>query len=174
LGQSLSNTSVGLISTIPYFIGVISMIVVARHSDKMMERRYHIGLPIAISAAGLFALTMTHDIVWSLFWITFTTAGIYGFAGSFWTLPSSFLSEATAAVGIALINSVGNLGGFVGPYAVGYLKDVTGSINYSMYVLAGFAILAGVLTILIPKKLIKIDATTKNQSEQTAVELPTT
>ncbi len=174
LGQSLSNTSVGLISTIPYFIGVISMVVVARHSDKTMERRYHIGLPIAISAIGLFALTMTHDIVWSLFWITFTTAGIYGFAGSFWTLPSSFLSEATAAVGIALINSVGNLGGFVGPYAVGYLKDLTGSIDCSMYVLAGFAILAGVLTILIPQKLIKIDATTKKKPEQTTAELPTT
>lgn len=158
LGQTLSNTSVGLISTIPYFIGVIAMIAVARSSDKTMERRYHIGLPIAISAIGLLALTMTQDIVWSLFWITFTTAGIYGFAGSYWTLPSSFLSEATAAVGIALINSIGNLGGFVGPYAVGYLKDLTGSINYSMYVLAGFAILAGVLTILIPKKLIKIDA----------------
>ncbi|WP_245741342.1 hypothetical protein [Propionispira arboris] len=89
-------------------------------------------------------------------------------------MPSSFLSEATAAVGIALINSVGNLGGFVGPYAVGYLKDLTGSIDCSMYVLAGFAILAGVLTILIPQKLIKIDATTKKQPEQTTVELPTT
>lgn len=158
LEQSLSNTSVGLISTIPYFIGVIAMVAVARHSDKTMERRYHIGLPIAISSIGLIALTMTQSIAWSLLWITFSTAGIYGFAGSYWTLPSSFLSEATAAVGIALINSIGNLGGFVGPYAVGYLKDITGSINYSMYVLAGFAIMAGVLTIFIPKKLIKIES----------------
>lgn len=164
LGQTLSNVSIGLISTIPYFFGVIVMLAVARHSDKTLERRMHVGLPILISSIGLFALTMTNDMIVSLFWITFSTAGIYGFAGSYWSLPSSFLSEKTAAVGIALINSFGNLGGFVGPYAVGYIKDVTGSINNSMYLLAAFAVLAGVATIITPKKLIHVDTESTSTS----------
>lgn len=157
LGQSFSNIQVGLMSTIPYFIGVICMVAVGRHSDKTMERRYHIGLPILISSIGLIGLTITNNIVISLFWIAFSTAGIYGFAGSYWSLPSAFLSEASAAVGIAFINSFGNLGGFIGPYAVGYIKDLTGSIEYGMYLLAGFAIIAGLATLFIPKKLIDVD-----------------
>lgn len=160
LGQSFSNIQVGLLSTIPYFVGIIFMIAIGKHSDKTMERRLHVGLPILISSIGLIGLTFTHDIVISLFWITFSTAGIYGFAGSYWSLPNAFLSEASAAVGIAFINSFGNLGGFIGPYAVGYIKDVSGSIEYGMYLLASFAIIAGLATLFIPKKLIEVDNVT--------------
>ncbi|MDQ0204381.1 MFS transporter [Pectinatus haikarae] len=156
LGQSFSNVQVGLISTIPYFVGVICMVAVGRHSDRAMERRMHVGVPILFSAIGLLALTVTNNIVISLFWIAVSTAGLYGFAGSYWSLPSAFLSEASAAVGIAFINSFGNLGGFVGPYAVGYIKDITGTINSGMYLLAAFAVIAGIATILVPKKLVEI------------------
>lgn len=154
LGKTLTNTQVGLISTIPYICGVVAMIAVGRHSDKTMERRYHVGLPIATAFIGLIALTMTTDLAWSMGWITFSIIGIYGFAGTFWTLPSAFLSEETAAVGIALINSIANLGGFIGPYAVGYLKDLTGTTTTSMYVLAVCALLTCLLTLAIPEKLI--------------------
>ncbi|VBB07229.1 Hypothetical protein LUCI_2473 [Lucifera butyrica] len=154
LAKTLSNTQVGLISTIPYIFGVAAMILVARHSDKTMERRYHIGLPISIAFFGLIALTVTTNLVWSMVWIIVSIMGIYGFAGSFWTLPSAFLSEATAAVGIAMINSFANLGGFAGPYFVGYMKDLTNSTTAGMYFLAFCAIMAGVLTIMLPKRLI--------------------
>jgi len=152
LSGLLSNTQIGLISTIPYICGVIVMILVVRHSDKTMERRYHVGVPLALAAVSLILLTLTKNITLYLILISFATAGIYGFFGSFWTLPNTFLSGATAAVGLALINSIGNLGGFVGPYLVGYLKDLTHSNTFGMYVLAGFALMSAVMAIAMPKK----------------------
>lgn len=166
LGKTLSNTQVGLISTLPYICGVFAMVAVARHSDKTMERRYHVGLPISLAFIGLIALTLTTDITWSLAWIALSTVGIYGFAGTFWTLPSAFLSEETAAVGIALINSIANLGGFAGPYMVGYLKDLTGSTTSSMYVLATCALLTCLLTLVIPEKLVSTGTTAGSPEEE--------
>jgi ACS family tartrate transporter-like MFS transporter len=150
LSKVLSNFEIGLISTIPYICGIIAMFLVARHSDKTQERRRHVGLPISAAFVGLIALTMTSNLWLSLVFICVSTAAIYCFVGTFWTLPNLFLSEATAAVGIAIINSVGNLGGFLGPYAVGFLKDATGSTNAGMYFLASFALMATVSVLLIP------------------------
>jgi len=152
LSQVITNTQIGLISMIPYFCGVIAMVLVARHSDKTQERRYHVALPISIAFFGLIALTMTTDLWLSLFYICVSTAGIYCFVGTFWTLPNMFLSEGTAAVGIAIINSTGNLGGFFGPYAVGFIKDATGSTSGGMYFLAAFALLATLSVLAIPAK----------------------
>ncbi|MDR3562787.1 MAG: MFS transporter [Negativicutes bacterium] len=152
LSKVLTNTQIGLISMIPYIIGVVCMIYVARRSDRTLERRYHISMPLLVSFFGLIALTMTTDLWLSLFWICVSTAGIYAFVGTFWTLPNLFLSEATAAVGIAIINSVGNLGGFLGPYAVGFIKDATGSTNGGMYFLATFALLGVISVLAVPAK----------------------
>ncbi len=152
LSKLLTNTQIGLISTLPYISGVIAMILVARHSDKTGERRWHVAIPIFISFLGLVALALTSNLWLSVFYLCVTMAGFYGFIGSFWTLPHMFLSEGTAAVGIAIISSVGNLGGFFGPYFVGFLKDVTGSTNAGMYVLASFAVLCSVAVLAIPAK----------------------
>lgn len=151
LAGKMSDTQIGLVSVIPYLCGVVAMVLVARHSDKTMERRFHVGLPLLFAAVFLVSLTLTKNLTVYLIYISLATAGIYAFVGSFWSLPNAFLSEATAAVGIAVINSVGNLGGFFGPYVVGYLKDLTHSNTFGMYVLAAFAILAAVLTMAIPK-----------------------
>jgi ACS family tartrate transporter-like MFS transporter len=152
LSKVLSNFQIGLISTLPYFCGVVAMLLVARHSDKTVERRWHASLPISVAFFGLIALTMTSNLWLSLAYICISTAAIYCFVGTFWTLPNLFLSEATAAVGIAIINSVGNLGGFLGPYAVGFLKDATGSTNAGMYFLASFALMATLSILAIPAK----------------------
>ncbi|MDR3562776.1 MAG: MFS transporter [Negativicutes bacterium] len=152
LSKVITNTQIGLISMIPYVCGVIAMVLVARHSDKTQERRYHVALPISVAFFGLIALTMTTDLWLSLLWICVSTAGIYCFVGTFWTLPNIFLSEGTAAVGIAIINSTGNLGGFFGPYAVGFIKDATGSTTGGMYFLAAFALLATLSVLAIPAK----------------------
>lgn len=151
LSSTLTNTGVGLISAIPYICGGIAMVLVARHSDKTMERRYHVGLPIGIAFFSLIALTMTSDLWISVVLLCVSTAAIYCFVGTFWTLPTMFLAEATAAVGIAIINSVANLGGFIGPYVVGYLKSVTHSDVFGMYFLASFALL-GMASVLLLKK----------------------
>jgi len=148
LSQKLSNTNIGLLSTITYMCGVVAMVLVARHSDKTMERRYHVALPISLAFFGLIGLTMTTDLYVAMVLLCVSTAAIYCFVGTFWSLPALFLTEATAAVGIAIINSTGNLGGFVGPYIVGYLKDFSGgSTTLSMYFLAAFALL-GTLSVL--------------------------
>jgi ACS family tartrate transporter-like MFS transporter len=152
LSKVLSNTQIGLISVIPYVCAIIIMILMARHSDKTQERRFHVGLPLAVCGAALIAVTMTNDLWLSLVFICIATAGVYTFVGTFWTLPSLFLGEATAAVGIAIINSVGNLGGFCGPFAVGFIKDATGSTTGGMYFLATLAILGACATLAIPAK----------------------
>ncbi|MDR3562305.1 MAG: MFS transporter [Negativicutes bacterium] len=152
LSKVLTNTQIGLISTAPYICGVAMMVAVARHSDKTLERRWHIAMPIFMSFFSLIALTMTSNLWLSIFFICVSTAGFYGFIGTFWTLPHMFLSEGTAAVGIAIISSVGNLGGFFGPYFVGFLKDATGSTDAGMYVLASFAVLAALSILAIRKK----------------------
>lgn len=152
LSQILTNTQIGLISTLPYICGAVVMILVARHSDKTMERRYHIALPLVAALIGLVALTYTNNIWLSLFWICISTAGIYSFIGCFWTLPAGFLSEGTAAVGIGIINSIANLGGFFGPYAVGFFKTSTGSNDSGMYFLAFAALVALILVLALPQK----------------------
>ena len=152
LSKVISNTQIGLISMIPYACGIIAMTLVAKRSDKTLERRYHVAIPLAISAVSLVAVTMTTDLWLSLTYICIATAGIYAFVGTFWTLPNIFLSEGTAAVGIAIINSVGNLGGFCGPYAVGFIKDATGSTTGGIYFLAVFSLLGAFAVLAIPAK----------------------
>lgn len=148
LSKALSITNIGLISTIPYFFAVIAMVLCARHSDSTGERRYHGSLPIAIAFFGLIGLTMTDDLYISMALICLSQIGIYCFVGTFWVFPNMYLTEATAAVGIAIINSTANLGGFIGPYVVGFLKDMSGgSTTLSMYFLASFAIM-GTISVL--------------------------
>ncbi|KLU60619.1 putative tartrate transporter [Peptococcaceae bacterium CEB3] len=96
---------------------------------------------------GLFSNPFIQIIMLSL-----ATIGIYSFFGSFWSLPSLFLTEASAAVGIAIVNSVGNLGGFVGPYAIEALKDATGTVASGLYFLAGSLLVAGILALIIRKE----------------------
>jgi len=151
LSKLLTNTQIGLVSTLPYICGVIAMVSIAKHSDKTGERRWHVALPIFVSFFGLLALTMTSNLWLAVFFLCITMAGFYGFIGTFWTLPHMILSEGSAAVGIAIISSVGNLGGFFGPYFVGFLKDFTGSTNAGMYVLASFALLCTVAVLAFPK-----------------------
>ncbi|MGP8050842.1 MAG: MFS transporter [Desulfobaccales bacterium] len=153
LSKLLTNTQIGLISTVPYICAVIVMLLVARHSDKTLERRYHVAASLALPFFGYIGLNMTGNLWLSLFFICLIAIGVYSFVGTFWTLPALFLTEASAAVGIGIINSTGNLGGFIGPYAVGFIKDLTGgSTAGGMYFLAIFAILGAVAVLLIPAK----------------------
>ncbi|HEX3010487.1 MAG TPA: MFS transporter [Syntrophomonadaceae bacterium] len=154
LSKVLSTTQVGLLSSIPYIVASVVMLLVAHHSDKTKERRFHVAFPILMTFIGLIALTMTSNLTLSMVLLTIALSGVYAFGGTFWTIPNLTLCAANAAVGIALINSVGNLGGFVGPYFVGWLKDFTGSTNAGMYMLAGCALLETFLILVIPKNLV--------------------
>lgn len=152
LSKVITNTQIGFISMLPYICGAISMVLIGRHSDKTKERRYHIAIPISLAVLWFVALTMTNNLTLSIILICLSTASLYPFVGSFWAMPNALLSKETAAVGLALINSVGNLGGFIGPYAVGYVKEATHSNAWSMYFLALMALLAAVSVLAVPKK----------------------
>jgi MFS transporter, ACS family, tartrate transporter len=153
LSKLLTNTQIGFISTIPYICAVVVMLLVARHSDKTLERRLHVAASLALPFFGFIGLTMTGNLWLSLFFICIIAAGVYSFVGTFWTLPALFLTEELAAVGIGIINSTGNLGGFIGPYAVGFIKDLTGgSTTGGMLFLAVFSILGALAVLLIPAK----------------------
>jgi ACS family tartrate transporter-like MFS transporter len=153
LSKLSSVTQIGFIATIPYIVAVVVMLFVARHSDKTLERRFHVAASIALPFVGFVGLTMTGNLWVSLFFICLVAAGVYSFVGTFWTLPALFLTEELAAVGIAIINSTGNLGGFIGPYTVGFIKDLSGgSTTGGMLFLAIFSLLGAVAVLLIPAK----------------------
>jgi len=148
----ITNQQVGFVTMIPYIAGGIAMVMVARHSDSTGERRYHTAIPPLIAAFALIGSGVTSNPYIMIFMICIATAGIYSVYGTFWTLPPMFLTGGAAAVGIAVINSIGNLGGFVGPYAVGALKDATGSMTSGLYFLSACLVATTVLVLSIRKE----------------------
>ncbi|GIM48071.1 MFS transporter [Collibacillus ludicampi] len=148
----LTNTQVGLITMIPYIVGAAGMIWWARRSDRTGERRMHAAIPPIVGALGLIGAGMTSNPYVSIMMMAIATAGIYSFFGPFWALPAMFLSESAAAVGIAVINSIGNLGGFVGPYMLGVLKDATGSVTVGLIFLSVSLIVTSLLIFAIRKE----------------------
>ena len=152
LSSVISNTQVGLISAIPFICAATAMVLVARHSDKTMERRLHAGISMLVMVVSLIALTFTKDPVLSIILLCFAASGIYSWVGTFWALPTGLLNAQAAAVGIALINSIGNLGGFTGPFLFGFLSDATGSTNAGFFMFAAFALMTAILTLALPKK----------------------
>jgi ACS family tartrate transporter-like MFS transporter len=161
LSKVLTNTQIGLISMLPYICGAISMLLIARHSDKTKERRYHVALPILVAFFGFIALTMTSNLILSVILLCVCAASCFPFVGSFWTMPNASLNGEEAAVGIAIISSVGNLGGFVGPYIVGIIKDATQSTVYCMYFLAFMALVAALSVLAVPPKNRDVSKTTQ-------------
>ena len=139
LSSRYSSSIVGLLVTIPYLLGLAAVILVSRSSDRRLERRYHVAIPSFAGGLGLVLLGATRSPFYSVTLLTLLAVGIYSFYGPFWALPSEFLTRVSAAAGIALVNSVGNLGGFVGPYAIGAIARRTGSF-YGGLALAGVSI----------------------------------
>ena len=148
--SGLGNATVALISAAPYLAASISMVLVANHSDRSGERRWHVALPAFAGCLGLTlsAYFLKNNFPLSAFLaLCLAASGIWSTLGPFWSMPTAFLSGAAAAGGIALINSVGNLGGFVGPYVVGYVKEATHGFTSGLLVLAATLFVAGALAL---------------------------
>jgi MFS transporter, ACS family, tartrate transporter len=148
----LTNMQVGWVSMIPYLFGALSMIVWGWISDRMGERRWNLFFACMVAAIGLVIAGMTIGTAWAVVGMTIATIGLYGTKGPFWTLPSMFLTGSAAASGIAWINGIGNLGGFFGPTAVGWVKSLTGSFESGLYLLAGLALMSAVSTFWLTMK----------------------
>jgi ACS family tartrate transporter-like MFS transporter len=144
----LSNFATGFVTSIPYIAGVVGMIVWGHLSDRMKERRWNLFAGCVLSAAALvFAGWMVGTFV-AVAAMCLATVGFYGSKGPFWSLPNTILTGAGAAAGLAFINSVGNLGGWFGPTIVGWIADKTGGFQGGLYALAGFCVLAAVVTVI--------------------------
>ena len=147
--------TIGLLSAIPFAAAVVAMVFVARSADRMRERRWHVAVPGFVGALGLvLSVVWAHDTTLAMAGLTLATMGILTTLPLFWSLPTSFLAGTGAAAGIALIKSIGNLAGFLSPYAVGWLKQATSGNAAGMYMLAAFMVLGGVLAVSVPSRLV--------------------
>jgi MFS transporter, ACS family, tartrate transporter len=131
-----------LVSAAPYVVGVIGMVWWGRRSDRKAERRFHAAFPLLVAAAGIAVSTALDDPLLKMISLCVAGFGIFACLPVFWTLPTAFLSGAGAAAGIAVINSIGNLAGFVGPFAMGWIKDQTGSYAGGLLLLSALGIIA--------------------------------
>lgn len=141
----LSNIQAGLLTAVPYFCAGIAMVINGWHSDKTEERRFHILIPACIGGLGLIAAGFSQSPMIGMIAVCIGAAGILASNILFWPLPSTFLTGAAAAAGIGLVNSIGNLGGFVGPYINGWAKEYFGDYSASMCVLGAMVALYGVI-----------------------------
>jgi len=142
-----SDLAVGAWTAIPFLVAAIGMVTVAAHSDRTGERRWHTASCAGVAAAGLFAASLGASPVASFVGLCIAAIGLYSFTPPFWSLPTSFLRGDGAAAGIALINATGNLGGFLGPKIMGWMRESTGGYLAGLRVLALAAAASGVLVV---------------------------
>lgn len=145
----LSTTETGFVAAIPYVLGTIGTLAWGWYSDKFNERRISLFVALLISGLGLAAAGYCGNTFLGVAMISIAAVGIFGVKAPFWPLPSLFLTGSAAAGGIALINSVGNLGGFAGPYIMGWVKNATGNFNAGLYALAGLGFAAAAVTLMV-------------------------
>ena len=152
LSSGYSNTSIGLLVMIPSLVGLPAMILVSRSSDRGLERRYHVAIPAVMGAVALVLLGTTRSPFYSTALLCLLAVGVLSSLGPFWALPGEFLAGFSAAAGIALINSVGNLGGFAGPYMIGTIAVRTGSLYAGLAIAGVPLLLAATLALLLPRR----------------------
>jgi len=147
--------TIGALTAIPYTVAIIVMILVNQSGDRLRERRWHTVIPCLVTAAGLaLAAAASGNTVLAMVGLTLGAAGVSTAQSCFWTLPASFLGGAAAAAGIALINSLGNIGGFASTFLVGWMTDLTHSTSSSLYLFAALIAVGGVLILTIPARLV--------------------
>jgi MFS transporter, ACS family, tartrate transporter len=147
---ALDSFQIGLLAAIPSLCGAIGMLVNGHLADRTRRYWLHVGIPALISSAGWLLTAFAPSPTWAILGLSLAFLGINSMLPAFWSLPASFLSGAAAAGGIALINSVGNIGGWLGPWSLGLLKDKTQMLSPGMVVLAGVLLLGTALALFAP------------------------
>jgi len=146
---SLSNLEVTSLTAVPWACAAVAAVFWGRHSDRRNERYISLAIPLVIGAAGFAASAYTTSPLVGMVSLSIATMGIIAGYAVFWVIPGTFLSGVAAAVGIALINSMGNLGGFIAPFTIGWIRQETGSFTYALLVLAGGMAASGLIALLI-------------------------
>jgi D-galactonate transporter len=146
-GTTLSVVQRGLVNAIPYAIGAVVMVLWARHGDRTRERTWHVALPVLLGGVAIPIALYLGNPVAAMAAVTVCAVGVCAALPTFWALPSSFLTGTAAAGGIALINSLGNVSGFAGPYVTGWLRDWTGTQRAGLWVV-GVCMVTAALVVL--------------------------
>jgi len=144
-----SNAQAGLVTAIPYVAGAIGAVWWGRHSDATRERRFHLVAALLLGSIGIAVSTAIDDPVLKIAVLCAAGFGIFGSLPVFWTLPTAFLGGAAAAGGIALINSIGNLAGFVAPFVVGSIKDATGGFTGGLLCVSAASLVAAMIVLVL-------------------------
>ena len=147
----LSTMAVGFLNGVPPTIAIVAMILWARHSDRTGERTWHVVIACLVASAGLLLAGGAASAVAVIAALSLVNVGISAAKPPLWAMPTMFLTGSGAAVGIATINSVGNLGGFVGPWAIGWIKDLTGSFTGGLVFVAALLVLSAVVTLAVAR-----------------------
>jgi MFS family permease len=147
-------TAIGFVSAIPYIVTLVMMNIFGFSADRRRERRWHLAIPALIGAVGFVVAPTAPNVGVAIAALSLAAAGAITCAPLFWSLPTAFLAGAGAAAGIAVVNSVGNLAGFVAPYLIGWAKDATGSAAVGMYIIAGGLVVGAACALLTPAKLV--------------------
>lgn len=146
----LNNAQTGFVTAIPYVIGTVGMVYWGRLSDRLGKRKGPMAIALIAAAAGLAASAAVSDPLTKMVLLSVAGFGIFAAISVFWTFPTAFLSGTAAASGIAVVNSIGNLSGFAGPYVMGALRDYTGTFTSGLFVIAGAAVVALIIVLLLP------------------------
>lgn len=152
---NLSSGQIGMISAIPFLAAAIGMLLIGISSDKMQERKWHVTISMVIAGASLLGSAVSTNPALTVFLLSVCSIGLYGCMPIFWTIPPTFLAGTAAAAGIAFINAIGNLGGFVGPFVVGWIKDTTGSFMSGLIFLGTCVLIGSVIAYFICRKVEK-------------------
>lgn len=146
---------IGWLTAIPYFCAIVASLLNNAHADRHRERRWHTALPCALTAIGM-AVSWVHfdSLVLTMLVLSFTAAAASTTQAAFWSVPPTFLSGAAAAAGLALINSIGNIGGMVSTSLVGWITDLTGNSQNSLILFAAILLVSVVLVVRLPAHLV--------------------
>jgi ACS family tartrate transporter-like MFS transporter len=161
----LSSLSIGVLTAIPYTAAIVGLIVFGYTSDRYNERRWHYLCGMLVSALGFICAGYLHTSYMAVVGMSAAALGIYASRPAFWAMTVAYMSGPAAAGGLALINSIGSLGGFVGPYAIGHAQTSTGNYEAALYILAASVSISGALGyFLIPRRPAKISIETSTTS----------
>jgi ACS family tartrate transporter-like MFS transporter len=154
----LSSLQVGFLNALPGIVAIVAMVLWARHSDRSGERTWHVVGACLLASLGLVLAGFASSVLAVLLALTLVNIGISSAKPPLWSMPTLFLSGSAAAAGIATINSIGNLGGFVGPAMIGWIKDITGSFQGGLFFVAGLLVLSAILTLVLARSQRASDA----------------
>ena len=150
-----SPLAIGMLTVLPNAVAALAMVTISRRSDRTRERRWHLVVPALLGAAGwLVTVRYGRDTAIAMSGMSLAMAGVTTSLAQFWCLPTAIVAGAAAATGIALINSIGNLSGFLGPWVIGWLVDRTGSTDAGVYALAGVMAIGSLLVLTIPARVV--------------------